>query len=240
MGSFALASVSLILASSSARAAKTITVQTPGPGFSTHLADCASIQLALADPTLAAGDTIEVWESFYSQAVSEGWIPEDGQNDPLISTYDENIVFPAFYSVIQAAPVFAGEGKVIEIHGTGFNSVVVFASSANTRASVLDGFTLTGGKGTVDPYLGGIGESGGGIFCSGATPTIRNCTISQNTARLGGGIYASLGDADNNHLMGLLVENCTIEGNQALLDSLGMSASGGGLFAIHCSPEIRN
>ena len=45
--------------------------------------------------------------------------------------------------------------------------------------SVLNGFTITNG----------IANVGGGIYCSGSSPTIKNCILRDNTAWRGGGIY---------------------------------------------------
>ena len=65
-----------------------------------------------------------------------------------------------------------------------FYSVVSFRNGEG-NGSILNGFTLTNGQGTVvDPW----GTVGGGILCRGASPTIMNNIISNNTAGYGGGI----------------------------------------------------
>jgi len=53
--------------------------------------------------------------------------------------------------------------------------------SGETGTSVVDGFTLRNGN----------TSHGGGIRCCASRPTITNCTISGNTAGVGGGIYCS-------------------------------------------------
>ena len=78
--------------------------------------------------------------------------------------------------------------------------------------SVLDGFTITGGI----QYV----YSGGGILCSGSSPTIRNCVIVGNAAPASGGL--ALGDSN------AVVSNCIIAGNRTL-SLAGSSELGGGL-----------
>ncbi len=71
-------------------------------------------------------------------------------------------------------------------------SVVVF-DSGETRESVLDGFTITGGD----------ASSGGGIWIDGASPTVRNNTIDSNQAcSEGGGIAVAFASPriENNHI----------------------------------------
>jgi len=60
-------------------------------------------------------------------------------------------------------------------------SVVIF-ESGETSDAILEGFTLTGGRGT--KWGGGSWkEEGGGILCiNDSSPTLRDCTITGNTA----------------------------------------------------------
>jgi len=89
--------------------------------------------------------------------------------------------------------------------------------------SILDGFTITNG------YSYGSSWSdrfGGGINCTGSSPTITNCTINGNSARDGGGIYC---EWESNPT----ITNCTISGNSA--------GHGGGIYCLRQSnPTITN
>jgi len=68
---------------------------------------------------------------------------------------------------------------------TNRGSVVVFENN-ETVTSVLDGFTLTGGRGF---WLTSANEwGGGGILFAASSGTIRSCVILENSARYGGGI----------------------------------------------------
>ena len=77
----------------------------------------------------------------------------------------------------------------------GNNSVRCFyLYNHNTEVS---GFTITKG------YISGTGD-GGGVYCSGPTPVITNCTIRENLA-----------DDEGGGISGGTVNNCTISGNSA-------------------------
>ncbi len=76
-------------------------------------------------------------------------------------------------------------GEVNETRGFTFHN-------DETDASVLDGFTIRNG----------VHELGGGIYCNNASPTIKNCVITENRSvvpslrgRGGGGIYCFSSDA---------------------------------------------
>jgi hypothetical protein len=95
--------------------------------------------------------------------------------------------------------------------------IVVMDGSSNT--TLLDGFTITGGYANFDSkrtYNAPLAtpttvtiETGGGIVVqNGGSPTIANCTISNNAAVTGGGLYAS--DASTP-----TISLCKIMGNQA-------------------------
>ncbi|MGA1869875.1 MAG: right-handed parallel beta-helix repeat-containing protein [bacterium] len=117
-------------------------------------------------------------------------------------------------------------GKTIRIHsdngaahtiidGSAKGSVVIFNNWEGTD-SVLDGFTIQNGS----------AEYGGGIYCSNSSPTITNCTISNNTASNegeGGGIYCRYSSST--------ITNCIISDNTA-------EWYGGGISCYNSSPTI--
>jgi hypothetical protein len=70
--------------------------------------------------------------------------------------------------------------------------------NAEPPGAVLEGFTVTNGT----------GGSGGAIFCSGSSPTVRRCVLAGNAAgSLGGAVYCSGGAAR--------IERCAIVANTA-------------------------
>ena len=132
-------------------------------------------------------------------------------------------------------------GKDIKVHsvegpiktiidGDQAGSVVAF-TRGETEDAVLDGFTIKNGSGTyitLAPHWGWGGYVGGGVFCSGSTPTITNCKITWNYAVLGGGIY--LRDSSP------LITNCMITNNW----TVGYIQGGGGLYFEGSSPTVTN
>ena len=99
---------------------------------------------------------------------------------------------------------------------------VVSFTDCTSCSALLDGFTITGGQadGPI-PY-----NSGGGVHIDNAKPMLINCTISGNTAILGGGI-----SSHNNSLPSIL--NCKITGNNALV-------FGGGLYCYSNNINLTN
>ncbi len=68
------------------------------------------------------------------------------------------------------------------------------------------------------------GHNGGGIYCSGGSPTIEYCTIRNNAAQSGGGIYLSYSSA--------IIRDCVIQDNTTSSPDFfnyggGINASGG-------------
>ena len=122
----------------------------------------------------------------------------------------------------------AGPGMTI-IDGDRAGSVVTF-TNGETEGTVLDGFTLRNGRGTfiTGPYMGVGCYAGGGIFCEGSTPTIKNCKIISNYAYLGGGIYLRASTPT--------ITNCMIIKNWAT----GIVHGGGGIYLENSSPTITN
>jgi len=124
-------------------------------------------------------------------------------------TYPENIDFGG-----KPLAVWSLDGPgVTAIDGGQAGPVVTFASGET--AAALGGFTIRNGSAT----------DGGGVYCSGSTPTITKCVITSNTATgSGGGIFCDSAD--------VTIENCTITGNSA--------SNGGGIYGSTSSPAIRH
>jgi len=250
--SLALLSLLVLGSVGSALGATTYIIQPilpDGTGGKSANADYATIVDAMASISFQQGDILLVRESWYSEQVSAGSTPLPGY-DPIVTTFSGDIDYPSVDIAIIADLVYANEGKVLEIVGSGGRPVVFFPTSDNTRSSLLEGFTVRGGGGGLtDPFIGDITALvGGGIACFGATPTIRNCLVTGNgvpgvgvnSVTLGGGIYASRGDISNSPYAGPLIDSCEIVGNRAVADAFGSTyePTGGGVFAYQCQPEF--
>ncbi len=124
-------------------------------------------------------------------------------------TYSENIDFGG-----KPVAVWSQEGPDVTVIDGGLAGPVVTFASGET-ASALGGFTLRNG----------LAMDGGGVYCSGSSPTITQCVITGNRATSnGGGIFCDNAD--------VTIDNCTIAGNRAF--------NGGGIYGSVSSPAIRH
>lgn len=121
------------------------------------------------------------------------------------------------------------------------NASVVYIKSGEDSTSVLKGFKITGGTGTVSSTGGSINLSGGGIFIRAAGPKISNNIISGNSLSnegfpevnyvAGAGLYIF-----NSVARMPIIENNMIKDNSSLA-TVGMY--GGGLYSFG-NIRIRN
>ena len=88
--------------------------------------------------------------------------------------------------------------------------------------ATIDGFTITNGS----------AEVGGGMSISGSSPTIANCTFSDNIADGGGGAIFNSGSSPT-------ITNCTFSDNR-VTDTESEWAGGGAIFNSGSSPTITN
>jgi parallel beta helix pectate lyase-like protein len=103
-------------------------------------------------------------------------------------TYYENIDFLGKDVVL-----LAKHGpEVTTIDGSRAADSVVKLGTGESRAAVIEGFTITGGRGTAK--YSGNSVRGGGVMCYRSSPTIRGNRIVGNTAHTGGGL--AVGDGD--------------------------------------------
>jgi len=141
---------------------------------------------------------------------------------------------------------------------TNRGSVVVFENN-ETDASILDGFTITGGTGSwvssASAYAGGgiyfdassgtirncaivqnrVEVSGGGVFCAySCSPRLIDCIIAENSAEdSGGGVFAWSGAS-------LTMTNCIIRENLAERTGSWGGVGGGVLCYVDSSMTINN
>ena len=128
-------------------------------------------------------------------------------------TYHENIDFHG-----KAIHVVSSGGPAVTIiDGSQASSVVTFRTGEGNGA-ILEGFTITNGAG--QPPSSSLG---GGVYCFGASPTLKSNIIHGNSAGSGGGV-ACLGSSDP-----ILINNMIYD-NQATL--------GGGLYCEGASDPV--
>jgi hypothetical protein len=209
-------------------AANTLYVDTlncPGPGSGTLGDPYCTIQDAICNSTSAGGgDTISVAPGTYSEAIRlRPNIKLVSQGGPSVTTID-------------ATGQPCSESTYCTKR-TGSQCSVVTFGSGHSPATLIDGFTLTGGGGLEQ---NGEQVAGGGIFVF-SSPTISNNIITNNeltsslTKHYGAGIYVSLGQP--------IITGNTISGNR-LIPPNGKSktpsvAYGAGIYVgFFSSPSI--
>lgn len=106
------------------------------------------------------------------------------------------------------------------LDGQGLDRPVVFAEGPLGPETVLENLEITGGN-----LLSGDWFGGGGVSMLNAGCTVANCLVRDNTALLGGGVFAEGGEP--------VLDRLTIRDNNALV-------SGGGACFYGSDPLFRN
>jgi hypothetical protein len=122
---------------------------------------------------------------------------------------------------------FAGGEDLLEERDVSSHETVLQAAHEGSvitalAATLIDGFTITGGTGT--PGDGSL-TFGGAIYCDQTAPLIRNNLITGNRATHGGGIACWKPGADPR------IENNVIRDNEVVHD-------GGAIYCYRSAPEI--
>jgi polymorphic membrane protein len=139
--------------------------------------------------------------------------------------------------VLTSGELLVDKGIIIKgpgAHGiiSGNNTSRVFYITRGATVT-LDSLTITNGAASNDPNAAYPLNAGGGIFSDHASVTLANCTVRNNSALLGGGVFSSSKDGGN---VSLIINNSTIINNFAhSLSGFDFSAggavfSGGGFF----------
>lgn len=149
----------------------------------------------------------------------------------LPGIYHENINFQG-----KAIKLVSTDGpEVTVIEGLEYGGSVVTFVSNERRGSILEGFTIQGGRGT---YVGGS-RKGGGIFMLDAGPVIRNNILVENFVTSifgnadGGAIYCESTPTD----LGCLAAPPRIEGN-IIRTNQAIDGRGGAIYLQDCGAEI--
>jgi len=132
-------------------------------------------------------------------------------------TYHETIDFLGKAVTLRSS----GGAEVTTIDATGIGGSVVMCISGEGPDTILEGFEITAGTGTL---LGGY-RYGGGMYNYYSNPTVTTCRFSGNTSSVGGGMY--------NNYSSPTVTRCTFNGNTA-------GYGGGGMCNSNSNPIVTN
>jgi hypothetical protein len=119
-------------------------------------------------------------------------------------------------------------GDIGVVGNTNDNSFSVVRGNGLNASAVIDGFTIIGGNANATGTIDGVIHTmnGGGIYLLNASPTISNCTLTNNTARVNGGAIHNITGSP-------AIRNCIFSDNQAQW--------GGAIYnEINASPAITN
>jgi hypothetical protein len=204
--------------------------------------------------------------------IQEGINNSENGDTILVSpnTYYENINFMGKNIVVSSFFILAGNPDYIKntiIDGSQAvnpdSASCVFFCSGEDSTAVIEGFTLTKGKGTRYLYPNGWFREGGGVFVNNSKPTIKNNLIIGNevlntsnvTSAGGGGIRSNLGNPHiyNNVIMlnkalfgaAIVLDNSNgIVKNNIIYKNTGASSYGGGgafwMYGVNCKVTIEN
>ncbi|MHC4739014.1 MAG: right-handed parallel beta-helix repeat-containing protein [Planctomycetota bacterium] len=160
---------------------------------------------------------------------------------------DPNERDPNTYETILSGDLRGNDGP--DFANNGDNSYHIVTASGTNATAMLDGFTITAGNASysVPPHNNGGGmnndygsptvanctfsdnsafDLGGGMSNVGSSPTVTNCTFSDNTSGRGGGMSNQINSNPT-------LVNCTFSGNFP-------RTYGGGMYNDHSSPTLTN
>jgi len=193
------------------------------------------IQDALYDSALTNGDTIRVAAGTYTSDKDEGGNVTLTDRPATFQLVNGVELYGGYAGVPGANPnerapdtyvsVLSGDlagNDEPDFVNYSENSYHVVTGSGTDATAVLDGFTISGGNANGD----GFNRHGGGIFNDNGSPTVTNCTFTENTSiAFGGGMY-------NFNYSSPTVTHCIFKDNHA--DDYG----GGMENDFYCSPTV--
>jgi len=172
------------------------------PGSGTQANPWKSVQQALSNPSVVDGDTVIVAGGIYIESVD----------------------FLGKAVTVQSSGG-SGDATLDGSSSLWPNGSVVSFTSGETSASVLRGFTIRAGTGTIDAVYGTA--VGGGVYMVGSSPTLDDCVITGNSADMGGGVFGRNASPT--------IESSTICDNLA-----SQSGVGGGFSFEDSAPLLRD
>lgn len=189
---------------------------------------------SLVSALTAAQSTDEIW-------VSAGtYKPTTGTDRTASFTLKNNVGIYGGFAGTETArdqrniatnvTILSGEIGVAGIADNVYHVVSATGNISNplTNSAILDGFTITGGN--ANGTTGNQGN-GGGVYVSGASPTLRNITFRDNNGTNGGALYNESGS--NPVLIDTLFEYNTATQGAAIYNDLSSPQITDGTFRLN-------
>jgi len=235
----------------------TVTFERTAPSALTETATTDANGLFTAQLETGIYDVTYTKDGYFSESITDqSFYANTTLSDLTLLEHTTLINVPSLFSTIQTAINYSSNGDTVlvqpgtyveNINYNGKNIVVgsLYLTTSDTSyisSTIIDGnqsgsvVTLNGGEDSTAVLTGltitnGLAGSGGGIYISGASPTLTNLRISDNisngTSGLvvgGGGLFCSGGPS---------LVNVIITGNSAEND-------GGGIYCYSSSPSLEN
>ncbi len=157
-----LAALSSLAGAASAQSLWHVDVNAPPGGDGSAASPYSSLQVALDAGATLSGDSLHVAPGTYVE-----FIDFRGKNVRVAASHGPQLT------------VLRGDPNAVPTR-----SVVTFASGEGPGAQLI-GFTIRDGNGRADA----AGSRGGGVYIEGASPTLRELIVRDNTADFGGGVF---------------------------------------------------
>lgn len=198
-------------------------------------------------------------------------VAQPGEVWVAAGTYPELVTLPASVSLYGG---FAGTESSVSsrniaahpsvIDGSQHSPVVTIPGTAQSN-TILDGFTIQNGV-THPPTGVAWYAAGGGIYCNGGSPIVRNNLITNNSVTIGGGAYfyggapvvqynrfVNNGAVSSSHVQGVggglyigggstanVLNNLFTENSATGVTTTSVYAVGGAIYCAASTPWIRN
>lgn len=190
--------------------------------------------------TVATGAVLQVPGQYNTiqQAINAATTGDSIRVEPGV--YTENINFMGKNITVGSDYLFTGSetaiaNTIIDGSSAGITanerSTVTFENQ-ETNASMLCGFTIRGGNGNARLFGFHFFYYGGGVFCNGASPTLRSLNITGNAAECGGGVFLYSSNA--------VLENSTVQQNACFSMKFEAPNAGGGIAIWGGNPMFVN
>ncbi len=184
--------------------------------------DGSSWSLAFEDLQTAIDASVPGDEIWVRMGMYQPTTPAAGSSDSGYLLKDGVALYGGFNGTETQRQQRNAASNITTLSAADANVLHVMEGVGIGPSAIIDGFTISDGTAD-DTGIGGVGGAGGGMLLVGASPTVVDCIFTNNSTRLGSGVYVQDGNP-------VFVE-CTFESNVST-----RSGEGGGIYATATVP----